>query len=152
MGQAVASLIANQASLAVAAALGQRMGALAQTCGADVVVGLPTPGMVFAPAVAQAPGRSRWVPMGSSRKFWCDDALPVAVQSITTPTPGSRLYLDPSQLPLLQQRRVLNRRRWCWGCSTARTWPCWSTAGGRGHKAARMRPPCRRPHDGCQSI
>lgn len=106
-GHAVASLIANQAALPVVAALGERMGLLARAYGADVVVGLPTLGMVFAPLVAQALGHTRWVPMGTSRKFWYDEALSVAAESITTPSGGKRLYLDPNQLPLVQQRRVL---------------------------------------------
>ena len=106
-GHAVASLIANQASLAVVTALGQRMAVLARAFAADVVVGLPTLGMVFAPLVAQALGHTRWVPMGTSRKFWYDDTLSVAAESITTPSGGKRIYLDPHQLPLVQQRRLL---------------------------------------------
>ncbi len=106
-GRAVASLIANQAALPVVAALGAAMGARARRYGAGVVVGLPTLGQVFAPAVAQALGHSRWVPLGSSRKFWYDEALSVPARSITTPGPGKRLYLDPNQLPLVQGQRVL---------------------------------------------
>ena len=106
-GQAVASLIANQAALPVVATLGARMAALAESYRADVVVGLPTLGMVFALLVAQALGHTRWVPMGTSRKFWVDETLSVAAESITTPAAGKRIYLDPHQLPLVQHRRVL---------------------------------------------
>jgi adenine/guanine phosphoribosyltransferase-like PRPP-binding protein len=106
-GHAVASFIANQAALPVVSALGRRMAALAQAFAADVVVGLPTLGMVFAPLVAAVLGHTRWVPMGTSRKFWYDEALSVAAESITTPSGGKRLYLDPNQLALVQQRRVL---------------------------------------------
>lgn len=107
--QAVASLIANQAALDVvdtlaamlAEALRPRLPATAQ------VVGLPTLGLAFAGGVARALGRARYVPLGYSRKFWYDEALSAPVQSITSPTPGKRLYLDPHQQPLLQGRPVL---------------------------------------------
>lgn len=105
--RAVASLIANQASLAVAAGLARRMAALARPFQADVVLGLPTLGLVFAPPVAQALGHTRWVPLGTSRKFWYDEALSAEATSITTPGPGKRVYLDPNQLALVQGRRVL---------------------------------------------
>lgn len=105
--RAVASLIANQASLVVADALTQTMGEIARRVEADVVVGLPTLGLVFAPGVARALGHARWVPMGTSRKFWYDDALSASVASITSPGAGKRLYLDPHQLPLLVERRIV---------------------------------------------
>jgi adenine/guanine phosphoribosyltransferase-like PRPP-binding protein len=105
--RAVASLIANQASLSVADMLTRAMGELAHGFAPDVVVGLPTLGLVFAPGVARALGHARWVPLGYSRKYWYDDALSTQVASITTPGPGKTLYLDPNQLPLLQGRRVL---------------------------------------------
>ncbi len=105
--RAVASLIANQASLEVADALTRAMGELAHGFRPDVVIGLPTLGLVFAPGVARALGHARWVPLGYSRKFWYDDALSTEVASITTPGPGKRLYLDPNQLPLVEGRRVL---------------------------------------------
>lgn len=105
--RAVASLIANQASSVVVAALAARMAVLARQFDADAVVGLPTLGMVFAPPVAQALGHTRWVPLGTSRKFWYDEALSAEVRSITTPGPGKRIFLDPNQLPLVRGRRVL---------------------------------------------
>ena len=52
-------------------------------------------------------GHSRYVPMGYSRKFWYDEALSGAVQSITTPTAGKRVYLDPNLLPLVQPGALL---------------------------------------------
>lgn len=106
-GRAVASLIANQASFEVVAALSTAMGSLAAGMQPEVIVGLPTLGMVFAPGVAQALGHSRWVPMGYSRKFWYDEALSTTVRSITTPGAGKAIYLDPNQRPLLQGRRTL---------------------------------------------
>ena len=105
--RAVASLIANQASLDVSEALTCAMGELAGTLSPDVVVGLPTLGLVFAPGVARALHHTRWVPLGYSRKFWYEEKLSTEVTSITTPGPGKRLYLDPNQLSLVQGRRVL---------------------------------------------
>jgi len=105
--QAVASLILNQASLDVADALGQMLAERLRPHAPDVVLGLPTLGLTLAPLVARALGHTRCVPMGYSRKFWYDDALSVPVQSITSPGPGKRIYLDPNQLALLQGRRVV---------------------------------------------
>jgi adenine/guanine phosphoribosyltransferase-like PRPP-binding protein len=104
---AVASLIINQASLDVvdtlAAMLAERLAPLAP----DLIVGLPTLGLALAPVVARALGHTRYLPLGYSRKFWYDEALSTPVQSITTPTPGKRLYLDPNQRPLLEGRRLV---------------------------------------------
>ena len=105
--RAVASLIANQASFEVVAALSESMAVKARAFDCEVIVGLPTLGMVFAPKVAQALGHARWVPLGHSRKFWYDEALSTELSSLTTPGAGKRLYLDPNQLPLLEGRRVL---------------------------------------------
>jgi adenine/guanine phosphoribosyltransferase-like PRPP-binding protein len=105
--RALASLIANQASLEVVAHLSSAMGALAQDHRPDVVIGLPTLGMVFAPGVAQALGHSRWVPLGYSRKFWYDDDLSTTVRSVTTPGAGKAIYVDPNQLSLIHGRRAL---------------------------------------------
>ncbi len=106
-GHAVASLLVNHASLQVADALGQLLAARLAPLQPDLVVGLPTLGLTLAPLVARALGHRRYVPLGYSRKFWYDDALSAAVVSVTSPTPGKRVYLDPHLLPLLQGRRVL---------------------------------------------
>ena len=81
--RAVASLIANQASNAVIAALADQMAAQARTLDVDLVVGLPTLGLAFASLVAERLGQSRYVPLGYSRKFWYEDALSEPVTSIT---------------------------------------------------------------------
>jgi adenine/guanine phosphoribosyltransferase-like PRPP-binding protein len=106
-GRAVASLIANQASLGVVRELSTMMAALARPLAPDVVIGLPTLGLAFAPLVAEALGHSRFVPLGYSRKFWYDDALSVPVRSLTTPGGGKRVYLDPNQLALVRGRRAV---------------------------------------------
>jgi adenine/guanine phosphoribosyltransferase-like PRPP-binding protein len=104
---AVASLIANQASFAVIDALTERMVALAQELRPEVVIGLPTLGLAFAPGVARGLGHANFVPLGYSRKFWYQEALSVPIRSITTPGAGKRLYVDPLILPRLAGRRVL---------------------------------------------
>ena len=103
----VASLIANQAAIGVVEQLAQHMADAAQAHAFDVVVGLPTLGLAFAPLVAQRLGHSRYVPLGYSRKYWYRDELSEPVSSITTPGKGKLLYIDPNQLSLLQGQRVL---------------------------------------------
>lgn len=104
--RAVASLIANQASNIVVAALADHMAAQARALDAQIVVGLPTLGLAFASLVAERLGQSRYVPLGYSRKFWYDDALSEPVVSITSPEAGKLLRLDPNLLPLIRGRRV----------------------------------------------
>ncbi|MDO1584269.1 phosphoribosyltransferase [Rhizobium oryzicola] len=104
---ALASLIINQASFAVLDALAERLAAKLERLGADVIVGLPTLGLTLAAAVAQKLGHARYVPLGTSRKFWYEDALSVPLSSITTPEQAKRLYIDPRMLPLIQGKRVL---------------------------------------------
>jgi adenine/guanine phosphoribosyltransferase-like PRPP-binding protein len=105
-GRAVASLIANQASFEVVAALADHMTDLTRATGAEVVIGMPTLGLTFAPLVAERLGHARYVPLGYSRKFWYDDALSAPIFSITSPGGEKRLYLDPNAVPLLEGRRV----------------------------------------------
>ncbi|HLU82126.1 MAG TPA: phosphoribosyltransferase [Trueperaceae bacterium] len=104
---AVASLIGNQASLAVSEALGVMLAGLLAMTAPEVIVGMPTLGLGFAPIVARELGLERLVPLGYSRKFWYDDALSAPVRSLTTPDGGKRVYLDPNLLPLLRGRRVV---------------------------------------------
>jgi adenine/guanine phosphoribosyltransferase-like PRPP-binding protein len=104
---AVASLIANQASHAVVAALADHMAEQARSFAPEIIVGLPTLGLAFASLVAARLGHPRFVPLGYSRKFWYDDALSVPISSITTPEAGRRLRLDPNLLTLIRRRRVV---------------------------------------------
>lgn len=107
---AVASLIANHAAFAVVEALSAAMSDLARADAPDLIIGLPTLGLTFAPRIAEALGHTRYVPLGTSRKFWYDDALSEPVASITSPgtTPAARkaIYLDPNLRPLISGRRV----------------------------------------------
>lgn len=102
----VAGLIATQASFPVVRALAGWMAEAARPLGAEVVVGLPTLGHVFAPLVAEALGHPNWVAAGYSRKRWYEEALSVPIRSITA-TEERRLWLDPLMRPRLAGRRVL---------------------------------------------
>jgi adenine/guanine phosphoribosyltransferase-like PRPP-binding protein len=105
--RAVASLIANQASNTVVAALADHIATQARALDAEVIVGLPTLGLAFASLVAERLGQPRYVPLGYSRKFWYDDALSESVTSITSPEAGKLLRLDPNLLPLIKSRRAV---------------------------------------------
>jgi len=102
----IASLIINQASFAVQRELIDCLAAALIPLRPEVVVGLPTLGLTVAAGLAAALGHSRYVPFGTSRKFWYDEALSVSMSSVTTPT-SRRLYLDPRLLPLLANQRVV---------------------------------------------
>ena len=104
--QAVASFLANQAGFAVVEALAGHIADLLRPLRIDIIVGMPTLGLTFAPLVARNLGHSRYVPLGYSRKFWYDENLSQPASSITSPQAGKRLYLDPHLRPLLQARRV----------------------------------------------
>lgn len=104
---AVASLLLNQASLDVVETLGRMLAAQLVGLQADAVVGLPTLGLTLASGVARELSHTRYLPMGYSRKFWYDEALSTPVSSITSPTPGKRIYLDPHLLPLVAGKRVI---------------------------------------------
>lgn len=104
---ALASLIVNQASFSVEEALATELAARLAPFEPDVIAGLPTLGLTLAAAVARKLGHSRYVPLGTSRKFWYVDDLSVPLSSITTPDQKKRLYVDPRMLPLLTDKRVV---------------------------------------------
>lgn len=103
---ALASLIINQASFDVQDALAADLAPKIAAFRPEVIVGLPTLGLTLAAAVARALGHLRYVPLGTSRKFWYDENLSVPLSSITTPEQQKRLYVDPRMLPLIKGRRV----------------------------------------------
>lgn len=103
----IASLIVNQASFVVLRALAEDLAAKLEVYRPEVIVGLPTLGLTLAAAVAEALGHTRYVPLGTSRKFWYEEELSVPLTSITTPNQQKRLYVDPRMLPLIQGRRVV---------------------------------------------
>jgi adenine/guanine phosphoribosyltransferase-like PRPP-binding protein len=103
---ALASLIINQASFEVVDAIAADLAAKLSAFQPEIVVGLPTLGLTLASVVAHKLGHSRYVPLGTSRKFWYREELSVPLSSITTPEQAKRLYVDPRMLPLLIGRRV----------------------------------------------
>lgn len=104
---AVASLLVNQASLDVVDTLGAMLARRLSAQAPELAIGLPTLGLALAPVVARALGHTRYLPMGYSRKFWYDEALSAPVHSITSPTPGKRIYLDPHLRPLIEGKRLV---------------------------------------------
>ncbi|MDO5642130.1 MAG: phosphoribosyltransferase [Paracoccus sp. (in: a-proteobacteria)] len=102
----VASLIINQASFRVLDALADRLAGQLAPFAPDVVVGVPTLGLPLAEGVARRLGHDRLVALGTSRKFWYDEALSVPLRSITTPGGGKQLYLDPRMRPCLAGKRL----------------------------------------------
>lgn len=104
---AIAFLCSNQTSFAVEDRLSTQMTQIAQTLNPEVVVGMPTLGMVYAASVAQKLGHERYIPLGYSRKFWYDEDLSVPVRSITSPVKPKTVYIDPRLLERLNGKRVL---------------------------------------------
>ncbi|MDF2234137.1 phosphoribosyltransferase [Albimonas sp. CAU 1670] len=102
----IASLILNQASFAVEAALADALAELLRPSEPEIVAGLPTLGLPLARAVAERLGHARYAPFGTSRKFWYEEALSTPLSSITSPGGTKRLYIDPRLTPLLKGRRV----------------------------------------------
>ena len=102
--RAVASLIVNQASFAVEDALAGAMTEAARHYHPAVVVGVPTLGLPLAANVARRLGHPRMVALGTSRKFWYDEALSEPLRSITSPGGEKRIYVDPRMLPVLEGR------------------------------------------------
>ncbi|MBU1305335.1 MAG: phosphoribosyltransferase [Alphaproteobacteria bacterium] len=103
---AVASLIVNQASFVVEDALSSGMADLLAPFAPEVIVGVPTLGLPLANNVARRLGHSRMVALGTSRKFWYNDALSAPLTSITSPNQQKTIYLDPRMLELLAGKRV----------------------------------------------
>ncbi|WP_370674706.1 phosphoribosyltransferase [Pleomorphomonas sp. PLEO] len=101
----LASLIVNQASFSVLSALAEDLAARLRPFAPDIVVGLPTLGLTLAAAVAERLGHARYVPCGTSKKFWYVEELSVPMSSVTTHH-TKRLYIDPRMLPLLEGKRV----------------------------------------------
>lgn len=103
---ALASLIINQASFAVQDAIADALADRLAPFEPEIVVGLPTLGLTLAAAVARKLGHGRYVPLGTSRKFWYDEELSFPLSSITSPSQSKRLYVDPRMLPLLRDARI----------------------------------------------
>jgi len=106
--QCVASLQASHASFKVIETLSAHLADSARPLNPEIVVGLPTLGLAFAPLVAANLGFTRYVPFGYSRKYWYREELAVPVYSITSPdVAGKLLYVDPNLVVQLFGKRVL---------------------------------------------
>jgi adenine/guanine phosphoribosyltransferase-like PRPP-binding protein len=103
----IASLCITANSFDLEDRLSTAMAALARDLRPDVIVGMPTLGLVLAASVAKKLGHPDYVPLSYSRKFWFDDALSVSVNSITSPGPEKKVYLDPRLLDRLAGKRVV---------------------------------------------
>jgi adenine/guanine phosphoribosyltransferase-like PRPP-binding protein len=104
---AIVSLCITENSFDLEDRLSTAMAALARELRPDVIVGMPTLGLVLAASVARKLGHPNYVPLSYSRKFWFDDALSVSVNSITSPGPEKKVYLDPRLLDRLAEKRVV---------------------------------------------
>ncbi len=104
---AIVSLCITENSFDLEDRLSTAMAALARDLRPDVIVGVPTLGLVLAASVARKLGHPCYVPLSYSRKFWFDDALSVSVNSITSPGPAKNVYLDPRLLERLAGKRVV---------------------------------------------
>lgn len=105
--QAIALLMSNQTPFAVEQALTPLLAQVAQELEPEAIAGVPTLGLDYARAVAQALGFPDYVALGYSRKFWYDDALSVPVISVTSPDVKKLLYLDPKLVERVAGKRTL---------------------------------------------
>jgi adenine/guanine phosphoribosyltransferase-like PRPP-binding protein len=104
---AIAYLCITENSFALEERLSTAMAELARPLRSDIVVGMPTLGMVVAASVGKKLGHPHYVPLSYSRKFWFEDELSIPVNSITTPVQPKIVYIDPRMLERLDGKRVL---------------------------------------------
>lgn len=104
---AIAYLAINQTTFEIEDVLSSAMAAMVRHLQPEVVVGMPTFGMVLAAPVAKKLGHSEYVPLGYSRKFWYQDELSEDVVSITSPGKPKQVFIDPRLLERLAGKRVV---------------------------------------------
>jgi adenine/guanine phosphoribosyltransferase-like PRPP-binding protein len=104
---AIAYLCITENSFALEDRLSTAMTALARGMRAEIIVGMPTLGMVLAASVAKRLGHPYYVPLSYSRKFWFEDELSIPVNSITTPVQPKTVYIDPRLIERLEGKRVV---------------------------------------------
>ncbi|CCB63890.1 MULTISPECIES: phosphoribosyltransferase [unclassified Hyphomicrobium] len=104
---AIAYLCITENSFELEDRLSTAMADLVRPLGAEVVIGMPTLGMVLAASVAKKLGHPYYVPLSYSRKFWFEDELSVPVISITSPLKPKTVFIDPRLLERLEGKRVL---------------------------------------------
>ncbi|MDQ0510418.1 phosphoribosyltransferase [Ancylobacter amanitiformis] len=104
---AIAYLCITENSFALEDRLSSAMVEVVRDLEPDVVVGMPTLGMVLAASVAKKLGHPHYVPLSYSRKFWFEDELSIPVISITSPLKPKTVFIDPRLLERLEDKRVL---------------------------------------------
>jgi adenine/guanine phosphoribosyltransferase-like PRPP-binding protein len=104
---AIAYLCITANSFALEDRLSTAMADLARPLNPDIVVVMPTLGMVLAASVGKKLGHEHYVPLSYSRKFWFEDELSIPVNSITTPVQPKTVYIDPRLIERLEGKRVL---------------------------------------------
>ena len=104
---AIAYLCITENSFSLEDRLSSAMAELARPLRPDIVVGMPTLGMVLAASVGKKLGHPFYVPLSYSRKFWFEDELSIPVNSITTPVQPKTVYIDPRLIERLDGKRVL---------------------------------------------
>jgi len=104
---AIAYLCITENSFALEDRLSTAMADLVRPLEPEIVVGMPTLGLVLAMSVAKKLGHDRYVPLSYSRKFWFEDELSIPVNSITTPVQPKTVYIDPKLIERMEGKRVL---------------------------------------------
>lgn len=104
---AIAYLCITENSFELEDRLSTAMADLARPLAPDVVIGMPTLGMVLAASVAKKLGHKHYVPLSYSRKFWFEDELSIPVISITSPLKPKTVFIDPRLIERLEGKRVL---------------------------------------------
>lgn len=104
---AIAYLCITENSFELEDRLSSAMVEVVRDLAPEVVVGMPTLGMVLAASVAKKLGHPHYVPLSYSRKFWFEDELSIPVVSITSPLKPKTVFIDPRLLERLEDKRVL---------------------------------------------
>lgn len=105
--KAIALLMSNQCDFTVIEHLTTLMAAQASSFAPDCIVAVPTMGLEYATRIAQKLGKTNFVAMGFSHKFWYTDQVSEPVTSTTSPDQIKHLYLDPHLLDRVRGKRVV---------------------------------------------
>ncbi|KAG4027487.1 hypothetical protein MFRU_029g00110 [Monilinia fructicola] len=104
---AVCSLALPHASMTVVKELARILANKIRKFDPEVVMGLPTGGLVLAPFVAEELGFDRHIPWGYSKKPWYGDDLTTKISCIFNgPGEEPSVYLDPNLLSLIKGKRI----------------------------------------------
>ncbi|TGO23353.1 hypothetical protein BPAE_0135g00130 [Botrytis paeoniae] len=104
---AVCSLALPHASMTVVRELARIVASKIRKFNPEVVMGLPTGGLVLAPFVAEELGFDRHIPWGYSKKPWYGNQLTTKISCLfDKPGQGPPVYLDPNLLSLVKGKRI----------------------------------------------